>query len=153
MSCTVLQKVVWGPPAPLHIVFSFTVIPDFPSTLCFQLTWPPGTPPKFPNQELKSGFPEKEGQISHQYSDVIKTAKKSNITKDNIGEIMLSQIPGISITVAKSLMVSFKTIKNLTIDGIPCSAWEHILSVNWNFLLMQKLFEKKVDFHAIIKCC
>ena len=71
------------------------------------------TPPKIQNQELKSGFQEKEEQISHQYSDVIKTAKKSNITKDNIGEIMLAQIPGISMSAAKSLMVEYKTIKNL----------------------------------------
>ena len=48
-----------------------------------------------------------------QYSDVLKTSKKSYITKDNIGEIMLSQIPGISINVAQSLMGTFKTIKNL----------------------------------------
>ena len=74
------------------------------------------TPLKIQNQELKTGFSEKEGtedNLSHQYSDVIKTAKKSNITKDNIGEIMLAQIPGISMSAAKSLMVEYKTIKNL----------------------------------------
>jgi len=48
------------------------------------------------------------------YSNVVKPSKKSNITTDNINEIMLIQIPGISIQVAKSLMVKFKTIRELT---------------------------------------
>ena len=50
---------------------------------------------------------------SPKYSSVIKTTKKSNITKENIGEIMLAQIPGVSMTAAQSLMVEYKTIKNL----------------------------------------
>ncbi len=49
------------------------------------------------------------------YSSVIKTAKKSNITKHNIGEIMLAQIPGVSINVAQTLMYKYKTINNLII--------------------------------------
>jgi len=44
----------------------------------------------------------------------VKTSKKSNITTENINEIMLIQIPGISSQVAKSLMVKFKTIIELT---------------------------------------
>ena len=47
------------------------------------------------------------------YSNSIKMSKKSNITKENIGEIMLSQIPGISIVAAQSIMQEFHTIKNL----------------------------------------
>lgn len=47
------------------------------------------------------------------YSNVIKMSKKSNITTENIGEIMLSQIPGISIAAAQTIMLHFKTIKNL----------------------------------------
>jgi len=44
---------------------------------------------------------EKDQDISPlTYSETLKTAKKSNITIENIGEIMLSQIPGVSITVA-----------------------------------------------------
>jgi ERCC4-type nuclease len=76
-------------------------------------------PPKIQNADLKSGFPENGevyeelSQQPQQYSDVIKTTKKSNITKNNIGEIMLSQIPGVSIVAAQSLMVEYKTIKNL----------------------------------------
>lgn len=47
------------------------------------------------------------------YSNVIKRAKKSNITTDNISEIMLSQIPGVSVNVAQTIMTEYKTIKNL----------------------------------------
>jgi len=51
--------------------------------------------------------------IPQLYSQVIKTSKKSYITKDNIGEIMLAQIPGLSVNVAQAIMSEFKTIKNL----------------------------------------
>jgi ERCC4-type nuclease len=55
-----------------------------------------------------------ELQTSATYSNVIKTSKKSNITTSNINEIMLTQIPGVSIHVAKTLMLKYKTIKDLT---------------------------------------
>ena len=47
------------------------------------------------------------------YCDVIKKNKKDNITPDNIGEIMLCQIPGISATTAKTIMVEYRTINDL----------------------------------------
>ena len=50
---------------------------------------------------------------SKEYSSVIKTSKKSNITKDNINEVMLMQIPGISSNVANQLMSEYKSIDNL----------------------------------------
>jgi ERCC4-type nuclease len=55
-----------------------------------------------------------KAQSDATYSNVIKTSKKSNITTNNINEIMLTQIPGVSIHVAKTLMLKFKTIKDLT---------------------------------------
>ena len=59
--------------------------------------------------------PEAEEPIAEEvaYSSVVKIAKKANITKDNIGEIMLAQIPGLSITVAQDIMAQYKTINNL----------------------------------------
>ena len=39
--------------------------------------------------------------------------KKENITPENIGEIMLCQIPGISSTSAIAVMKEFNTIQNL----------------------------------------
>ena len=47
------------------------------------------------------------------YSSVIKRAKKANITTENIGEIMLSQIPGVSANVAQNIMMEYKTLKSL----------------------------------------
>ena len=47
------------------------------------------------------------------YSQVIKRAKKANITTENIGEIMLSQIPKVSSATAKAIMKKYKSIKEL----------------------------------------
>ena len=47
------------------------------------------------------------------YVGVIKKVKKDNITPDNIGEIMLCQIPGISSVTALAVMERYKTIPNL----------------------------------------
>lgn len=51
------------------------------------------------------------------YSDCIKTSKKSNITIDNILEIMLIQIPGVCPAAAQVITLTFKTMKNL-IDNL-----------------------------------
>ena len=47
------------------------------------------------------------------YSTVVKKVKKDNITTDNIGEIMLCQIPSISSTTALAILSQFKTLPNL----------------------------------------
>lgn len=47
------------------------------------------------------------------YVGVVKKVKKDNITPDNIGEIMLCQIPGISSVTALAVMEKYKTIPNL----------------------------------------
>jgi ERCC4-type nuclease len=52
-------------------------------------------------------------ETDEKYSSVIKRVKKDNITPDNIGEIMLSQIPSVSVLNAQTIMKQFKTIKNL----------------------------------------
>lgn len=52
-------------------------------------------------------------QSSSDYCGVVKKVKKENITPENIGEIMLCQIPGISSTSAVAVMKEFKTVKNL----------------------------------------
>ena len=48
-----------------------------------------------------------------EYCTVVKRVKKENITKDNIGEIMLCQIPGISDVSARAIFQKFKTIAEL----------------------------------------
>jgi ERCC4-type nuclease len=44
---------------------------------------------------------------SSQYCSVVKKVKKDNITPENIGEIILCQIPGISSTTAMAIMKKF----------------------------------------------
>lgn len=47
------------------------------------------------------------------YVGVVKKVKKENITTDNIGEIMLCQIPGISSVTALAVMKKYETMSNL----------------------------------------
>ena len=47
---------------------------------------------------------QQQQQQQQAYCSVVKTVKKENITKDNIAIIMLSQIPGISHTIATVIM-------------------------------------------------
>jgi crossover junction endonuclease MUS81 len=68
---------------------------------------------------------------SSQYCSVVKKVKKDNITPENIGEIILCQIPGISSTTAIAIMKKFngfpqfieelkknpQCIENLTIES------------------------------------
>lgn len=51
------------------------------------------------------------------YSSVVKKVKKDNITPENIGEIILSQIPGISSVTAIAIMKQYRTI-SLLIDEL-----------------------------------
>jgi ERCC4-type nuclease len=47
------------------------------------------------------------------YCSVVKKVKKENITNENIGEIMLCQIPGVSSITALAILAKFKTLPNL----------------------------------------
>lgn len=47
------------------------------------------------------------------YCSVVKKVKKDNITTENIGEIMLCQIPGISSASALAILLKFKTLPGL----------------------------------------
>jgi ERCC4-type nuclease len=48
-----------------------------------------------------------------EYCSVVKKVKKENVTSENIGEIMLCQIPGVSSTSALAILSQFKTLPNL----------------------------------------
>lgn len=54
---------------------------------------------------------------ANHYSEVVKRVRKHNITPDNISEIILSQIPGISSTTAKVVMEKYNSIYHL-IDSL-----------------------------------
>ena len=47
------------------------------------------------------------------YCEVVKRTKKENLTPENMGEVILCQIPGISSVSAITMMKEFKTIANL----------------------------------------
>jgi ERCC4-type nuclease len=47
------------------------------------------------------------------YVSVVKRVKKENITEENIGELMLCQIPGVSDVTALAIMTKYKTIPEL----------------------------------------
>ena len=64
-------------------------------------------------QSEKVDQSEKIEQSEKDYVSVVKKVKKENITPDNIGEIMLCHIPGISSVTALSIMEQYKDIPNL----------------------------------------
>jgi ERCC4-type nuclease len=95
---------------------------------------------KMVKKEERGFFCEKECQFSidannnieqpQVYSSVVKQVKKENVTPENIGEIMLCQIPGVSSTAALAIMKQFKYFPNLIADlqeqGEAC-----LKSVSW----------------------
>ena len=56
---------------------------------------------------------EKYDQNNSSYSGFVKKVKKENITPENMGEIMLCQIPGISTLYAQAILKSFGGFSNL----------------------------------------
>jgi len=56
---------------------------------------------------------ENTESVNKSYSSAMKRVKKENINIDNIGEIMLSQIPGVSNASAIAIMSKYSTIQNL----------------------------------------
>ena len=76
------------------------------------------------NEEQKGGdnLPEEkddnnDSNINNKdYINVVKKVKKENITPDNIDEIMLCQIPGISSVTALAIIEKYKSIYNLIIS-------------------------------------
>ena len=53
---------------------------------------------------------------NNKYCDVVKKVKKENIRPENIGEIILSQIPGVSSSTSKLIMDHFGSLYNLLIE-------------------------------------
>ena len=71
---------------------------------------------KKPESAAEEGEKTETGESEKDYCNVVKKVKKDNITPENIGEIMLCQIPGISSTTALVIMKKFVTIDNLIIQ-------------------------------------
>ena len=66
-----------------------------------------------PEENRKPEQPEQPEHSDKDYVSVIKKIKKENITTENIGEIMLCQIPGVSSVTALAIMGKFKNLPNL----------------------------------------
>lgn len=64
------------------------------------------------DEKLQKDTSDKE-PTEKDYCSVVKKVKKENITADNIGEIMLCQIPGVSSASALAILSQFKTLPNL----------------------------------------
>ena len=65
------------------------------------------------NSQQSGGTQHLSGLQQPVYSSVIKRVKKNNITPENIGEIILSQIPGISTTISLAIMSKFGSLYKL----------------------------------------
>ena len=64
------------------------------------------------NANVQSTSPLDE-RTDKDYVNVVKKIKKDNITRDNISEIMLCQIPGISSVTALAIIEKYKSLSNL----------------------------------------
>ena len=69
--------------------------------------------PLFYKHHIGSVADEPENKEEPKYAAVIRQKKKDNITIDNIGVIMLSQIPGVSYATSELVMNDFESIPNL----------------------------------------
>lgn len=66
------------------------------------------------NDTIKEESKEnEENEDNNDYVSHIKTSKKSHITKENINEIMLTQIPNVSMITAKCILSQYNNIENL----------------------------------------
>ena len=77
--------------------------------------WTPDPPVVSTDPDLVEGggvAQEHTGIVPH-YCTVVKQVKKENITPQNIAEIMLCQLPGISSTTAMAIVAEFPTMKQL----------------------------------------
>lgn len=65
------------------------------------------------NQDRDIEIPKEKESSDKDYINVVKRVKKENITTDNIDEIILCQIPGISSVTAIAIINKFKHIQGL----------------------------------------
>ena len=69
---------------------------------------------KMKREKKKESYYKEGGEITpKKYCEVISKVKKKNITPENIGEIILSQIPGISSTTSMAVMKKFGSLHQL----------------------------------------
>jgi ERCC4-type nuclease len=83
------------------------------------------------NNEKSNEDTQAQSVAAENYCTVVKKVKKDNITPDNIGEIILCQIPGISSITAIAIMKQYGTFTKLIDDiRINPGALENIVCYN-----------------------
>jgi ERCC4-type nuclease len=68
---------------------------------------------KIEKNNAKGVLPYTNSEQITPYANVVKKTKKDNITTENISQIMLCQIPGVSTVTSTAIFTKFGTIKNL----------------------------------------
>ena len=71
---------------------------------------------KLNREKKKVSYYESGEKIPKNYCEVVKKVKKDNITPENIGEIILSQIPGVSAHTSQVIMNKYGSLYNLLCD-------------------------------------
>ena len=66
-----------------------------------------------PVEQETDNVRETSSLVGECYLNTLKVSKKDNITLANIQPLMLSQIPGVSVTVAKTIIEKYETIDKL----------------------------------------
>lgn len=123
--CSKLEKDMAKGRLPYYKIVRPTQQHEIPQTQTQQPTT--DTLTQEPTQIIKTNESEVEPNLSNEleetevdspknYCTVIKKNKKENITKENIGEIMLCQIPGISSTIAIAIMKNYGSFRELMND-------------------------------------
>jgi ERCC4-type nuclease len=81
---------------------------------------------------------EEEESEEKDYVHVVKKVKKENVTTNNIDEIMLSQVPGISSTIAIAIIRKFKSIKNIV------ESYNNFIKENQSDTISKELVSKEL---------
>jgi ERCC4-type nuclease len=71
---------------------------------------------KLQKEKTRENYYQNDGTntiIDKSYTDVVKRVKKNNIIPENVGEIILSQIPGISSKTSKVVMGRFNSLYDM----------------------------------------
>jgi len=81
---------------------------------------------------------EEEQAEEKDYVHVVKKVKKENVTTYNIDEIMLSQVPGISSTIAIAIIRKFKSIKKIV------ESYDDFIKENQSETISKELVSKEL---------
>ncbi len=68
------------------------------------------------NKSSYYSFDKKENVNSQKYCEVVSKVKKENLTPDNIGEIILSQIPSVNSTTSMAILKEHGSLFNLLMN-------------------------------------